>query len=108
MKLKGDQILPSAQQDTAVSCTTFLSYDAVKEGWLYQEGPGFGGFQSRKDKNPDDAMERCDQNPFLGYAALYGVFVARYIDYRGVRDVMMNLLRNEYTVSSSFQALLFM
>ena len=94
----GDTILPSAQQDIAVSCLTYLLYDELGDGWL-------GG--KRVDQLYTTSIEnRLQRHPFLDYAARYWATHAGVCGQRNIKEIMMRFARDDFRVSTASQVIL--
>ena len=94
----GDKILPSAQQDIAVSCLTYLLYDQLGDGWL-------GG--KRVDQlYSTPIMHRLQRHPFLDYAARYWATHAAVCGQRNIKQLMIRFARDDLRVSTATQVIL--
>ena len=98
LRRNGDRMLPSAQQDIAVSCLTYLLYDQLGDGWL-------GG--KRLDQMYTTSIKnRLQRHPFLDYAARYWAAHAGVCGQRNIKELMMRFARDAFRVSTASQVIL--
>ena len=98
LRRNGDRVLPSAQQDIAVSCLTYLLYDKLGDGWL-------GG--KRVDQLYRTSIQnRLRRHPFLDYAARYWATHAGVCGQRNIKELMMRFARDDFRVSTASQVIL--
>ena len=97
LRRNGDRMLPSAQQDIAVSCLTYLLYDQLGDGWL--GGKGLGQMYT-------SIRNRLQRHPFLDYAARYWATHAGVCGQRNIKDLMMRFARDDFRVSTASQVIL--
>ena len=98
LRRNGDRMLPSAQQEIAVSCLTYLLYDQLGDGWL--GGKRLDQLYTTSIKN------RLQRHPFLDYAARYWATHAGVCGQRNIKELMMRFARDDFRVSTASQVVL--
>ena len=95
LRRNGDRILPSAQQDIAVSCLTCLLYEKLGDGWILEPN------------DEDERLEvRLQTHPILDYSARYWATHAGVCGQRNINELMMRFARDDYRVSTASQVIL--
>ena len=111
----GDRILPSAQQDIAVSCLTYLLYDQLGDGWVVEvdckkSGQTIGPIASIAGTieayGPRCVEKRSQRHPFLNYAARYWAIHAGVCGQRNIKELMMRFAKDDFRVSTASQMIL--
>ena len=105
----GDRILPSAQQDIAVSCLTYLLYDHLRVGWVVEVDNRKGGQTKRPflwTLRIYGLGERPQRHPFLDYAARYWATHAGVCEQQNIKKLMMRFAKDDFRVSTASQMIL--
>ena len=100
LRRNGDTILPSAQQDIAVSCLTYLLYDQFAVGWDDDRNPNWAL------DVPAAGVKRLQRHPFLDYAARYWATHAGVCGQRNIKELMMRFAKDDFRVSAASQMIL--
>ena len=101
-----DRILPTAQQDIAISCLTYLLYETFGGGWAHKK-PGEDKDYYFNSLRPAKAVEaRVQKHPFLEYATKYWATHASLCWQRNVKELTMSFARDDRRVSSASQVIL--
>ena len=100
LRRNGDTILPSAQQDIAVSCLTYLLYDQFAVGW--NDDPDL----NRMSDVHAAGEKRLHRHPFLDYAARYWATHAGVCGQRNIKELMMRFAKDDFRVSTASQMIL--
>ena len=126
----GNSILPSAQQDIAVRCLTYLLYDQFQDGWVSEAATEEDNDEIGPEK--DDGYQRTwkgrqlsrlgaklarrlfsrsvesriQKYPFLDYAARYWADHAVACGQREIMELMIGFAKADRKVSSARQVIL--
>ena len=96
LRKAGENYFPGAQEEIAVSCITYLLYDAFEGNWRCESGHIDREWVLGK---------RVLQYPLLLYAAQYWAKHASECSEQSVRGLMVKFLRDGYRVSNAAQVL---
>ena len=97
----GDEILPTAQQDNAVSCLTYLLYDQFGDGWATRKGEKIVRWVYSRSMG-----QRLEKYPFLDYAARYWSTHAGVCGQQNLKELMMRFVKDDCRVSAASQVML--